>query len=117
MHKTTRNVELKKAMENYNPQEIEFDQKVSYHFTARSNILDAPPVKREIKTLLSVDTEKTCDNKYNMKQDYWIVKGRAPALDALRRQPPPNVEQCDDWEAHIKFWLDTKQAHQAAINA
>ncbi|GJX09434.1 hypothetical protein Tco_0199293 [Tanacetum coccineum] len=55
MHKTTRNVELKKAMENYNPQEIEFDQK--------------------------------------------IVKGGAPAVDALRRQPPPNVKQ-SDWEAH-----------------
>ncbi|GJZ95626.1 hypothetical protein Tco_0667960 [Tanacetum coccineum] len=27
------------------------------------------------------------DNKYNMKRDYWIVKGRAPAVDALRRQP------------------------------
>ncbi|GJX53982.1 hypothetical protein Tco_0282351 [Tanacetum coccineum] len=35
------------------------------------------------------------DNKHNLKQAYWNSKGGVADVDAIRSQPPPNVERSD----------------------
>ncbi|GJV97927.1 hypothetical protein Tco_1549504 [Tanacetum coccineum] len=40
------------------------------------------------------------DNKYNLKRDYSKAKGGDPAVDAIRRQPPLNIEQMSFGSTH-----------------
>ncbi|GKE51915.1 hypothetical protein Tco_1487071, partial [Tanacetum coccineum] len=82
--KAIKNKELKKAVENYSPQEIGcdwIDQKTFIH------------VGKNVGG--SVTSSTSCENKYNMKRDYWNAKGEAPDVDAITRQLPLNVEHSD----------------------
>ncbi|GJT22249.1 hypothetical protein Tco_0892186 [Tanacetum coccineum] len=131
--KATKNIELKKVIENYNPHEIEFDwndqgtfthvgknhalfsnyvselvRDFSMHYPSWNDIEEEKKGHFDLKrhmhrprwTTIVDDIEnyfakRYSNNKYNLKRDYWKAKGGAPTMDALRSQPPPNVERSD----------------------
>ena len=55
------------------------------------------------------------DNKGSMKKTYFTLQGGAPAVDEIRRNPPPNVEP-SVWEDHIKFYMNETNRKRAAVN-
>ena len=55
------------------------------------------------------------DNKGALKKTYFTRKGGPPAVDEIRRNPPPNVDP-SVWEEHIKFYMKEENLRRAAVN-
>ena len=69
-----------------------------------------------IRTGINVYVAKRySDNKGDMKRDYFTRKGRPPAVDVIRRNPPPNLEP-SVWEEHLKFYMNEKNLKRVAVN-
>ncbi|GKA60817.1 hypothetical protein Tco_0760224 [Tanacetum coccineum] len=79
------------------------------HFDLRPHMLGPRWTDTE-KGVEQYFAKRYADNKHNLKRDYWNVKvGETRDVEAIRSQPSLNVEP-SDWEAHIIFWLDLKNA-------
>nr|GEV81763.1 hypothetical protein [Tanacetum cinerariifolium] len=122
----TGNYELKKAVEKYGPQEIEFewkDQKrccISAIIPAAS-FQDRPSpcwaTRRGYQTRhrgLSLQIVLGQKNKY--KQEMWTNKGGLGAVDQIRRDRP-NDMTLHNWNKLVDSWIDSKKAYRAELNS
>ena len=74
------------------------------------------PEWKTIKTGIDIYIAKVySDNKGAMKKQYFTLPGRPPAVEHIRRNPPPNVEP-SVWKEHIKFYMTEKNLRRAAVN-
>lgn len=55
------------------------------------------------------------DNKGTMKKQYFTLQGGPPAVEEIRRNPPPDVEP-SVWEEHIRFYMKEENLARAAVN-
>ncbi|GJU91858.1 hypothetical protein Tco_1304281 [Tanacetum coccineum] len=122
VRQATRNIALKKAVENYGPREINFewkDQKTMLH-VGNNTVLFSNFVGERLGSSRCTTRPGTISRtrrRRTSKEESWsTAQGGAPEVDVIRRRPPPNVEQ-SHWEAHITFWLHLKNVVRAAANA
>ncbi|GKB31302.1 hypothetical protein Tco_0870703 [Tanacetum coccineum] len=57
------------------------------------------------------------DNKSSFKKEHWVLQPEGMRdVEGIRSRPYPNIKQ-PDWDKHIDFWLDDKNAARALQNA
>nr|GEX66456.1 hypothetical protein [Tanacetum cinerariifolium] len=133
----TRNLELKRITDQWEPQKIQFEE-FPMHYPSWHKI----PVKRKAGVIRNIKSrfELTphmqtdlwpkiikgieqrlvkiyTDNKSVLKQKHWVLNSNGTRdVEGIRSRRPANIS-LEDWDSQIAFWSDPKNAARAAQNA